>query len=107
MKRTVTLVALILVVAFIGGIAGSFFTAKYIDSSVASYKSIEERQNLIQTNFTDSSYRVPKELDFLSPAKNVVAGVVHIRASFGSGLFSLNPLEVASPEEHSSGSGVI
>lgn len=108
MKRTITLVALILVVAFIGGIVGSVFTVKYLDSSVASYKSIEERQNLIQAGYTDSSYRVPKELDFLSPAKNVVAGVVHIRATYGSGSFSLNPLEMAMrPEEHSSGSGVI
>jgi serine protease Do len=97
-----------LLVAFIGGVLGSVFTSKYLDSSVVSYKSIEERQNLVRTNYTDTSYRVPKEMDFLSSSKSVVAAVVHIRAAYGSGAFSLNPLELAlRSQEHSSGSGVI
>jgi serine protease Do len=108
MKRTIILALLMLLVAFIGGILGSVFTSKYLDSSVVSYKSIEDRQNLVRTNYTDTSYRVSKEMDFLSSSKSVVAAVVHIRAAYGSGAFSLNPLELAlRPQEHSSGSGVI
>ena len=108
MKRAIILALLVWLVACIGGIIGSVFTFQYFNSSTASYKSIEGRQNVVRTSYADTSYRVPKELDFLSSAKNVVAGVVHIRASYGSGSFSLNPLELAfRPEEHSSGSGVI
>ena len=108
MKRAIILSILVLLVASIGGIVGSVFTFRYFDSTAASYKSIESRQNLVRTSYTDSSYQVPKELDFLSSAKSVVVAVVHIRASYGSGSFSLNPLEFAlRPEEHSSGSGVI
>ncbi len=108
MKRAIILSILVLLVACIGGIVGSVFTFRYFDSTAASYISIESRQNLVRASYTDSSYRVPKELDFLSSAKSVVAAVVHIRASYGSGSFSLNPLEFAlRPEEHSSGSGVI
>jgi Do/DeqQ family serine protease len=47
-------------------------------------------------------------LDFLSSARAVVTSVVHIRASYGSGSFSRNPLELNyRPETRSSGSGVI
>ncbi len=108
MKRTIILTLVILLVAFIGGIVGSVFTFRYLDFSSTPYKSIEDHQNLLLTSYTDSSNRVPKELNFLAPANDVVASVVHIRASYGSGSFSLNPLEMAfRPESHSSGSGVI
>ncbi len=108
MKRTIILTLTILLVAVIGGIVGSIFTVRYLDFAVTPYQSIEGRQNLVLTGYTDSSYRIPKEMNFLTPAHDVVASVVHIRASYGSGSFSLNPLEMAfRPEEHSSGSGVI
>ena len=108
MKRTILFATLMLVVAFIGGILGSIYTVKYLDTAVIPYNSIEQRQNLVRTNYTDSSYRVPRDLNFLSSVQSVVDGVVHIRATYGSGSFSLNPLELAfRPEEHSSGSGVI
>ena len=108
MKRTVLLMLVVLVVAFTGGILGSYFTTRYMEPA-ASYSSIADRQNMMLTNYSnDTSYRVPKELNFLAPAHDVVASVVHIRASYGSGSFSLNPLELAfQPESHSSGSGVI
>jgi len=109
MKRTIFLAFIIFLVAITGGILGSIFTAQYLDLSAIPYNSIEERQNLVQTNFSaDSAYRVPKDLDFLSSAKSVVASVVHIRASYGTGSFSLNPLEMYyQPDTRSSGSGVI
>lgn len=107
MKRTIILTLVILLVAFIGGIVGAIFTFRYLDPAIP-YASIEGRQNRLLTSYVDSSYRVPKELNFLAPAHDVVASVVHIRASFGSGSFSMNPLELAfRPEEHSDGSGVI
>jgi Do/DeqQ family serine protease len=107
MKRTIILTLVILLVAFIGGIVGAIFAFRYLDPAIP-YASIEGRQNSILTSYVDSSYRVPKELNFLAPAHDVVASVVHIRASFGSGSFSMNPLELAfRPEEHSDGSGVI
>jgi Do/DeqQ family serine protease len=109
MKRTILLTLVILLVATIGGIIGSVVTFRYLDPIVP-YTSIESRQNRLLTSYIDSSsnYRVPRELNFLTPARDVVASVVHIRASFGSGLFSTNPLEpTARPGEHSSGSGVI
>lgn len=107
MKRTFILVLLVFVIALIGGVLGSWFTMRYADS-VTPYNSIEERQMLLTNNTPDSNYRVPQELNFLSPAHDVVAGVVHIRAFFGPGSFSLNPLEMSfRPQEHSSGSGVI
>jgi serine protease Do len=107
MKRTILLTLVILLVAIIGGVIGAVFTFRYLDP-VIPYTSIESRQNRLLTGYGDSSYRVPRELNFLTPAHDVVASVVHIRASFGSGSFSVNPLELAfRPEEHSSGSGVI
>lgn len=109
MKRTIVFVLVILVVAILGSILGSIFTARYLDFSAVPYRSIEDRQNLLLTKYpTDTTYRVPRELNFLSPAKNVVASVVHIRASYSAGSFSLNPLEAYyQPETRSSGSGVI
>lgn len=109
MKRTIVFVLVILVVAILGSILGSIFTARYLDFSAVPYRSIEDRQNLLLTKYpTDTAYRVPHELNFLSPAKNVVASVVHIRASYGAGSFSLNPLEAYyQPDTRSSGSGVI
>lgn len=108
MKRTVILILAIFVIAFSGGVLGAYFTMQYWEP-VVSYHSISDRQNLVQANYlSDTSYHVPKELNFLSPAHDVVAGVVHIRASYGSASFSLNPLELAfRPEARSSGSGVI
>ncbi|HEU5289865.1 MAG TPA: trypsin-like peptidase domain-containing protein [Cyclobacteriaceae bacterium] len=107
MKRTIIFTLLILLVASIGGIIGAVVTFRYLDPIVP-YTSIESRQNNLLTGYVDSSYRVPRELNFLAPAHDVVASVVHIRASFGSGSFSMNPLELSfRPEEHSSGSGVI
>jgi serine protease Do len=61
------------------------------------------------TNYvSDSLYRVPKELNFLLPAEQVAAAVVHIQTSYGAGNFSVNPLNyLIDRPVHSSGSGVI
>jgi Do/DeqQ family serine protease len=107
MKRYILIFAII-TAACIGGMVGAIVTLKYLDFA-PSYSSVSERQKLVLANYqTDTTYRVPQQLDFLSTAKKVIAGVVHIRTSYGPGEFSFNPLQnyFESPV-HSSGSGVI
>jgi serine protease Do len=108
MKRSL-LILIVIFAACIGGILGSMFTMRFFDSSAPPYPSIEERQQLVLTGYTpDTTYRVPKEMDFLSTAKKITPGVVHIRIAYGPGDFSANPLSFY-PESptRSSGSGVI
>jgi len=108
MKRTTILILIIFLVAFMGGILGSIVTFRYFDSSVP-YTSIETRQNLVKTSYAvDTTFRAPLEMNFLSPATEVVASVVHIQVSYGPGSFSVNPFGNYSEQAtHSSGSGVI
>ncbi|HZI23685.1 MAG TPA: trypsin-like peptidase domain-containing protein, partial [Chryseolinea sp.] len=108
MKRSV-LIILVVLSACIGGVLGSIVTLKFLDDYATGYQSIEGRQNSILTRYSvDTSYQVPRDLNFLSTAKSVTPSVVHIRTSFGPGEFSVNPLEFSleSPAR-SSGSGVI
>jgi Do/DeqQ family serine protease len=109
MKRTIIFTLLILLVAIAGGVIGSWYTVHYLDSISAPYSSIEDRQRMKLTSFdSDSTYRVPAGMDFLTASKKVVSGVVHIRTTYGSGMFSLNPLELYyKAPARSSGSGVI
>lgn len=108
MKRTTLLLLVIVVAAMAGGMAGALITVRFVNGDLP-YESIEDRQQMILTNYTkDSATRVPKEMDFLHASERVVAGVVHIRASYGPGSFSLNPLEYYYDQPtRSSGSGVI
>src|SRR6188768_3162649 len=108
MKRSL-LILIVIFAACIGGILGSIFTMRFFDSSEPTYPSIEGRQQLVLTGYTpDTTYRVPKEMDFLSTAKKITPGVVHVRIAYGPGDFSANPLSFY-PEAptRSSGSGVI
>ncbi len=108
MKRYL-LVVVVLVAACMGGVVGSIYTLKFFDYNSAAYPSIEARQNLFKANYRiDSSYQVPKELDFLATAKQATSSVVHIRTSYGPGDFSFNILEFKHDwSARSSGSGVI
>ncbi len=100
----------IIIVAFVGAVAGSLLTLSLVERTVP-YQSIEERQKLRLANYLpDSSHKtlVPPALNFQAAAKLVTPAVVHIRATYGAGDFSLNPLEhYLSGPTHSSGSGVI
>jgi Do/DeqQ family serine protease len=109
MKRTVIFTLLILLVAITGGVIGSWYTVHYLDSISTPYSSIEDRQRMKLANFdNDTTHRVPVGMDFLAASKKVVSGVVHIRTTYGSGMFSLNPLELYyKAPARSSGSGVI
>jgi serine protease Do len=108
MKRSI-LILIVALTACIGGIIGSIFTLRYMDDLAPGYQSIEARQQLVFTGYSsDTSYHVPKELDFLAPAKKVTPGVVHIQTSYGPGDFSVNPLQhYLETPSRSSGSGVI
>jgi serine protease Do len=108
MKRSI-LILIVVLTACIGGIVGSIVTIRYIDLLAPGYTSIEARQQLVLAGYnTDSSYRVPRELDFLAPAKRVTPAVVHIQTSYGPGDFSVNPLQhYLETPSRSSGSGVV
>lgn len=108
MKRSIFFFVIVLT-ACIGGIVGSIVTMQFIDDLAPGYKSIEARQQTVLTGYSsDTAYRVPKELDFLAPAKRVTPAVVHVQTSYGPGEFSVNPLQrYFETPTRSSGSGVI
>jgi serine protease Do len=107
MKRSFLFVLVVIIVACVGGVVGSMVTLRYLNTEPA-YSSIDQHQKLVlATNKIDSSFRIPKGLDFLAAAKSVTSAVVHIRTAYGSGDFSLNPLQTFEHPVHSSGSGVI
>ena len=108
MKRSLILL-LVFCSACIGAVMGTLITIRYV-SAPATYNSIEERQNikLVNREVSDSSIKIPASLNFEFAAKAVTPAVVHIRTSYGTGEFSLNPLNsYLNPQAHSSGSGVV
>ncbi|HYC85216.1 MAG TPA: trypsin-like peptidase domain-containing protein [Chryseosolibacter sp.] len=108
MRRSLTLILLAVVIACIGGVVGAIFTIRILNEENGAYNSIDGRQQLVlAANKVDTTFRVPKGLDFLAAARQVTAGVVHIRTAYGAGDFSLNPLQSYEQPVHSSGSGVI
>jgi serine protease Do len=108
MKRSIYILLVLVIVACLGGVLGSIFTIRYLNVEPLPYNSISERQQMVlASNSFDTSYHVPKGLDFLSAAKNVTSSVVHIRTAYGPGNFSVNPLLGYDRQSHSSGSGVV
>jgi serine protease Do len=108
MRRSILLILVTVVIACIGGVVGSILTIRFLNEETATYSSISDRQQLVlAANKLDTAFRVPKGLDFLTAAKEVTAGVVHIRTAYGAGEFSLNPLQNFEQPARSSGSGVI
>ncbi len=105
MKRILT-VFVVIIAAFIGAVLGVILTLRYVDSTPV-YNSIEGRQNLALTRMKPDSGKVAGGLNFEYAAKLITPAVVHISTVYGSGNFSLNPLELYRPQIHSSGSGVI
>lgn len=108
MKRSL-LILIVVVAAGIGGVLGAMISLYYVDSSIVPYTSVDGRQQLVLANYDrDTAYNIPEGLDFRTAANQVKLGVVHIRTSYGSGEFSINPLEVyRNQPTRSSGSGVI
>jgi Do/DeqQ family serine protease len=108
MKRSL-LILVVIISAFIGAVLGITFSLRYVDVLTPAYNSIEERQSGRFVNRpADSISGIPRALNFENAAKQVTPAVVHIRTIYGSGDFSLNPLEhYFNPPARSSGSGVI
>ena len=108
MKRSLYILSII-VAAFIGATLGIIFTIRNIDQINPSYTSIQTRQSSQLVNYPrDSSYEIPQGINFESAASLITPAVVHIKTTYGSGEFSLNPLnKFLNPQARSSGSGVI
>lgn len=108
MKKTLLILTVVLS-AFIGAVLGVLFMIRYVDLT-PSYSSIEAHQSTRLVNLRkDSSYaKVQAGLNFEAAAQLVTPAVVHIRAIYGPGNFSLNPLDhSANPNLQSTGSGVL
>ncbi|MBL7874612.1 MAG: trypsin-like peptidase domain-containing protein [Cyclobacteriaceae bacterium] len=107
MKR-VLLILLVVCSSLIGAIVGSMLTLRYYDAG-PNYSSIEERQNLRLTNFSnDSAKQTSQPINFEAAAHKVTPAVVHISTVYGGSKFSLNALDsYLNPHAQSSGSGVI
>lgn len=101
----------VLLASVFGAIISSSIILSYLkdENNQKSYNSIVERQKSVAlTNYSDSNIVVPKGLNFMHAAEKAVTGVVHIRALYGSGDRSMNPLEgFFRNAPQSSGSGVI
>ncbi|MGE0588196.1 MAG: trypsin-like peptidase domain-containing protein [Cyclobacteriaceae bacterium] len=107
MKKSL-LILTVLVSAFIGATLGVIFTIRNVDILSPSYNSVEDRQARLVSYSKDTLFHIPKGLQFESAARQITPAVVHIRTTYGSGEFSLNPLQqYLNPPARSSGSGVI
>lgn len=96
-----------LLVAIVGGTAGSFLTLLLIDREDP-VLTVTQRQRLVLTNNPADTAGIFQLQRFRPASQKVTKAVVHIRVSYGSGLFSLNPLEYRYQlPMRSSGSGVI
>ena len=101
------LILTVIISAFIGAALGIIFTLKIIEPAPP-YSSIATRQESILTSYRKDSSKIINAPNFESAAKVVTPAVVHIRTVYGSGNFSVNPLEhYFKPNAQSSGSGVI
>ncbi len=109
MKRQ-WLILTVVVAAFIGAIAGIFFSIRYLNLATPSYVSIAQRQALSFTSYPSDSGNNKNltGIHFGAAAKLVTPAVVHIKTVYGPGRLSLNPLQnYLNPPARSSGSGVI
>jgi Do/DeqQ family serine protease len=107
MKKSL-LVLLVLVASGIGAVVGGLLAIRWLEPAAA-YQSIEKhQQRIVATGGGGLSSAVVGALNFKEASAKVVPAVVHIRASFGSGSFSLNAIDqFLNPHARSSGSGVI
>jgi serine protease Do len=107
MKRSL-LVLLVLVASAIGAVVGGLLAIRWLEP-VAAYQSIEKhQQKVLPTRNAEIRVSGGGHVNFKEAAGRVVPAVVHIRASFGSGNFSLNAIDqFLNPHARSSGSGVI
>ncbi len=87
----------------------------FVDTGADGYPSISDRQEAVLVGLkpdgeSENTYIVPEGLNFIEAAEQVTPGVVHIRSQYGSGQYSMNPLDNMFRQgrpAQSSGSGVI
>ncbi len=108
MQRSL-LIFSVIIAAFIGAALGIIFSIRYMDLISPGYNSVQERQAAALVSFGGDSNKYDlKGLHFEKAAQLITPAVVHIRTTYGSGEFSLNPLkQYLNPPARSSGSGVI
>ncbi len=106
--RRVLFLGVVILSAFIGAVTGVVLTLRYIENS-SRYPSIEKQQNLTLARMgMDSARRNSVNPDFEYASKLSTPVVVHIKIGYGSGDFSMNPLDLYYRHQlRSSGSGVI
>ncbi|MEQ8925813.1 MAG: trypsin-like peptidase domain-containing protein [Fulvivirga sp.] len=97
--------------SMIGAMLSAAIVLSYVQNNPTyNYSSISNRQDRLvnNANYTDTSFTIPKGLNFVSAADKVTQSVVHIRSVYSGGASSFNALEgfFRGPAQ-SSGSGVI
>lgn len=97
--------------SMIGAMLSAVIVLSYFEKNqLSDYSSISNKQGteIKQVKYSDSSFTVPKGLNFISAANKVTPAVVHIRSVYSGGTSSFNALEgyFRGPAQ-SSGSGVI
>lgn len=102
------LILLVLVASAIGALVGGIVAIRWLEPATQ-YLSIAKRQQQVASSyFPDGAATQAGSPDFKGASSKVVAAVVHIRASFGSGNFSSNTIDqFIHPQARASGSGVI
>ncbi len=105
MNTRLGIILLVVVTALVGAMVGTLITFRYLDTLTPYIPPLSAENQSVRLD-----HRVPglPDLPFEQVSQKVIPAVVHIRATFGAGNFSLNPLDrYFSPETRSSGSGVI
>jgi serine protease Do len=95
-------------IAVAGGAAGAWLTYLQMSRELRSYSVTERQQLVLARSFTDTLTDRQFFHRFTPASRAVTRAVVHIRVSYGPGMFSLNPLEYRyHAPMRSSGSGVL
>lgn len=98
--------------SFLGGVIAVFLMLQLFPQAESvedkpPYESIEKRQQ-VNYPYKLPEINVPENLDFTFAASQVIPGVVHIKALYNSGEYSMNPMNgFYHNPARSSGSGVI
>jgi Do/DeqQ family serine protease len=106
MKFRLGIILLIIVTALVGAMTGTMITFRYLEGTATYIPPLTNENQPVRLERRSGAALT--DLPFEEVSLKVTPAVVHIRATFAAGSFSLNPLDrYFSPETRSSGSGVI
>jgi Do/DeqQ family serine protease len=106
MKIRLGIILLVIVTALAGAMTGTLITFRYMEGTATYIPPLTNENHPVRLERRSGAALT--DLPFEEVSRKVTPAVVHIRATFGAGSFSLNPLDrYFSPETRSSGSGVI